>query len=114
MIDDDIVLGGRKSNPDLDGTRLLTLCSNRVVSVSASSSFILSVRLYDRLFRFLKISVCAAVCSAPIIITHLEALCVLWYGMDVICPFFLKSYMIFSYKMIMNITMYSEIVHLRW
>ena len=86
MIDD--VLDGHKRNPDLDGTRLLTLCSNRVVSVSASSSFILSVRWYDRLFRFLKISVFAAVCSAPIIITHLEALCVLWYTCRCDMPIF--------------------------
>ena len=63
MIDDDIVLGGRKSNPDLDGTRLLTLCSNCVVSVSTSSSFILSVRLYKRLSKFLKIFVSAATSS---------------------------------------------------
>ena len=40
MIDD--VLRGRRSNPDLVGTRLLILCSNWVVSVSTSSSFILS------------------------------------------------------------------------
>ena len=43
MIDD--VLGGRKSNPDSVGTRLLTFCSNFDVSVRTSSSFTLSVRL---------------------------------------------------------------------
>ena len=39
------ILGGHKSNPDSVGTRLLTLCSNCVVSVKTSSSFTLSVRL---------------------------------------------------------------------
>lgn len=52
MIDD--VLGGRKSSPDSDGTRILICSSNCVVSVNTSSSFVLSVRLYDRLSIFFK------------------------------------------------------------
>ena len=52
MIDE--VLGGLKSSPDSDGTRLLIFSSNCAVSVNTSSSFVLSFRLYDRLSIFFK------------------------------------------------------------